>query len=917
MSKIKPNILKSKNDKRDAYTYSLPNKLRVFIIHDADADTACVAMLVKIGYFQDTVPGIAHFLEHMLFNGTEKYPDEKMFSSYISQNNGMQNAYTSHDHTCYFFTIAQEGLNQGLEMFGDFFVSPLLNKDCVDREKEAVDSEHKKNINDDNWRRQELLRAASNDEHWFSKFGTGSNETLAIHDIDIKVREFFEKYYSSDLMTLVILTKEKIETIKNIVDNIFSEITIKKINKKDLILDTKILKSPKIIKYLPIEDDDRLILIWEIPFFKDTPTQSPLEFLYRLIGNEQQNSIHDILTDKEYIIDFSCYIRDIIFNKCFFCIDIKMTPLGEKNKKTIVGVIMEYIKLLSKNIDSDILKELYNEQLELIKYKFDNFEKSDCMDTVLNLCSLINSYNIPPEHVFVIDSMQEKYSKKIKQNLEKILNEMTLENLIVVVGSKKYGEEKYKNKTQIFPHYGTEYLTKDKVYSYEIKDKDLALLPKTNKFISTCDKKHDLKNSDPVLLENNGIMLYWMPNVKYNVPDICLHACINLQIALHDVYTDTCISLYLSALSKEINHITYMSHSALYNFNLVYVFGKIYIKLRGNHEKFTDVLKSFFECLCNYKLITQKGFESAKFSQIKEDKNYLYVSPRNKVTDVFNKKICNGYYDSDDRLKIINKIEKKDIIEVFKKIIPHNDIILFIAGNCTKEKALEISEIFKLLPQKKHDYSKYKDRLYQNIEKREDIIIKNDNKIEENNANGYYIFIDELNFTQNTQWIKPFCLLKILDNVISTEYFDELRTKEMYGYVVAGKIYNIGEPYSSQYYYLFLVQSPNKTTEEITKRTEKFIIDFTKKLEKLSKEELEVIKNSFISGILTEFNNLSEMASFYFYNEIENKYLKYNFREVVAEYCKKIKLDDLIEFYREKFVNNKKIVNVQIKKEKN
>jgi insulysin len=911
---IKPNILKSKNDKRDAYTYILPNKLRVFIIHDENADTACVAMMVKIGYFQDTIPGIAHFLEHMLFNGTKKYPDEKMFSSYISQNNGMQNAYTSHDHTCYFFTIAQEGLNQGLEMFGDFFVAPLLNKDCVDREKEAVDSEHKKNINDDNWRRQELLRVASHDKHWFSKFGTGSNETLAIHDIDIKVREFFEKYYSSDLMTLVVLTKEKIETIKNIVDDIFSEITIKKIKKSDLILDTKILKSPKVIKYLPIEDDDRLILTWEIPFFRDTPTQSPLEFLYRLIGNEQKNSLYDILTEKEYIIDFTCYVRDIIHNKCFLCIDIRMTPKGEKNKKIIIGTIMNYIELLSKNINKKILEDLYNEQLELIKYKFENFEKSDCMDTVLNLCSLVNTYVVEPENVFIIDSMQEKYSEKIKNNLKKILDGLTSENLIVIIGSKKYGGEKYKDRLEKFEHYGTEYFTIDKVYSDKsdmnlIKEK--ASLPILNKFISTCSKKHDIKNSNPILLSSQ---LYWMPNIKYNVPDICLHACINIQMALHDVYTDTCISLYLSTLSKEINDLAYMSYSALYNFNLIYVFGKIYIKLRGNHEKFNIVLKSFLECLCNYELITQKSFEFAKFTMIKEDKNYLYASPRNKVTDIFNKKICNGYYDSEDRLKIIDRIEKNDVIEVFKKIIPHNDIILFVAGNCPKEKALEIQDMFKLIPQKKHDYSKYKDKLYYNIAKREDIIIKNDNKIEENNANGFFIFIDELNFANNMKWLKSFCLLKILDNIISTEYFDELRTKEMYGYVVLSKIYNLGEPYSNKSYYLFLVQSPNKTTKEITERTEKFIVDFMKKINKITEEELEVIKNSFISGILTDFNNLSEMASFYFHNEIENKYLKYDFKEKIAEYCKKINLNDLIEFYKEKFLNNDKITNIQVKK---
>mgnify|MGYP002070012838 CR=1 FL=1 len=47
-----------------------------------------------------------------------------------------------------------------LDIFGNFFVNPLFNKNCVDREKEAVNSEHMKNVNNDVWRKQELLKVA-------------------------------------------------------------------------------------------------------------------------------------------------------------------------------------------------------------------------------------------------------------------------------------------------------------------------------------------------------------------------------------------------------------------------------------------------------------------------------------------------------------------------------------------------------------------------------------------------------------------------------------------------------------------------------------------------------------------------------------------------------------------------------------
>ena len=54
-------------------------------------------MTVNIGAFvePDDLPGLAHFLEHMLFLGTEKYPDENVYSKFLSEHGGSSNAYTT------------------------------------------------------------------------------------------------------------------------------------------------------------------------------------------------------------------------------------------------------------------------------------------------------------------------------------------------------------------------------------------------------------------------------------------------------------------------------------------------------------------------------------------------------------------------------------------------------------------------------------------------------------------------------------------------------------------------------------------------------------------------------------------------------------------------------------------------------
>jgi secreted Zn-dependent insulinase-like peptidase len=49
------------------------------------------------------MPGLAHFLEHMLFRGSLKYPEVELFVDLIKKNNGIFNAYTASEETNYFF----------------------------------------------------------------------------------------------------------------------------------------------------------------------------------------------------------------------------------------------------------------------------------------------------------------------------------------------------------------------------------------------------------------------------------------------------------------------------------------------------------------------------------------------------------------------------------------------------------------------------------------------------------------------------------------------------------------------------------------------------------------------------------------------------------------------------------------------
>ena len=147
-------IARSEEDKRNYRGLELNNGLKVLLISDPTTDKSAAALDVHIGSMSDPrqLPGLAHFCEHMLFLGTEKFPDENEYSKFLSQHGGSYNAFTSSDHTNYYFDVSPDNLDGALDRFSQFFCAPLFTESATEREVNAVNSEHEKNIPNDTWR---------------------------------------------------------------------------------------------------------------------------------------------------------------------------------------------------------------------------------------------------------------------------------------------------------------------------------------------------------------------------------------------------------------------------------------------------------------------------------------------------------------------------------------------------------------------------------------------------------------------------------------------------------------------------------------------------------------------------------------------------------------------------------------------
>src|SRR5690606_34358628 len=151
--------------------------------------------------------------EHMLFLGTEKYPQADDYQRFISDNAGQHNAYTAFDHTNYFFTIKPDALDNALDRFSRFFIDPLIDENYIEREQHAVHSEYQARLRDEGRRQMDVMKTVMDQAHPFAKFSIGNLETLSGEDKPVRpdLLAFYQKHYVANNMALSLISPQSLD----------------------------------------------------------------------------------------------------------------------------------------------------------------------------------------------------------------------------------------------------------------------------------------------------------------------------------------------------------------------------------------------------------------------------------------------------------------------------------------------------------------------------------------------------------------------------------------------------------------------------------------------------------------------------------------------------------------------------------
>lgn len=240
----------------------------------------------------------------MIFMGSERYPKENELDQYLSSNGGSSNALTECEHTLFYFDIVEEHLSEAIDRFSSLFVSPLMLRDSMSREIEAVESEFQNNINDDENRIVQLYASKANGAA--SRFTWGNSKTLNEHIGSDKLyaaaHDFRTKYYIANNMFVAIESSESLDHLQYLVEKYFSHIKSGPVeNALDLKAYTDVFKPEfydRIFYVKPKSDKCKLVLNFVMPSMKNHYKSKPHDYLAYIIQHEGFGSLSSYLKRK-------------------------------------------------------------------------------------------------------------------------------------------------------------------------------------------------------------------------------------------------------------------------------------------------------------------------------------------------------------------------------------------------------------------------------------------------------------------------------------------------------------------------------------------------------------------------------------------------------------------------------------------
>uniref|UniRef100_A0A4W3IE89 Nardilysin b (N-arginine dibasic convertase) n=1 Tax=Callorhinchus milii TaxID=7868 RepID=A0A4W3IE89_CALMI len=540
---------------------------RPFNIPKGAEKQSAAGLCIGIGSFSDPedLPGLAHFLEHMVFMGSEKFPDEDGFDAFLKKHGGSDNASTDCETTVFQFDIQRKYFKEALDRWAQFFIGPLMIRDTIDREVEAVDSEFQLAIPSDSSRKEVLFGSLAKPGHPMSKFFWGNSQTLKHNpkqqgiDVHARLQEFWKRHYSAHYITLAVQSKDEFH---------------------------------KLYRVVPVTKVHSLNITWALPPQKQHYRVKPLQYISWLIGHEGKGSILSLLRKMCLALALFAGNDETGFEQnstySVFNISITLTDEGYEQFYEVKTSIICFSRI-------------YEEIQKIEDNDFHYQEQTDPIDYVEDICENMQLYK--KEDFLTGNQLLFEYKPEVIATALSYLKPQRA-NLILLSPN---NEGQCNLKEQWF---GTQYSVEDVVKRWaEIWKGDFTLnaelhLPVENKFIAT---DFALKNSDctdteypvKVLGKEYGCVWYKKDN-KFKIPKGYIRFHLISPLIQESPENLVLFDLFVNILAHNLAEPAYEADVAQLEYSLLAEEHGLVIKVKGFNHKLELLFQLIIDHLAQF-----------------------------------------------------------------------------------------------------------------------------------------------------------------------------------------------------------------------------------------------------------------------------------------------------------------------------
>jgi predicted Zn-dependent peptidase len=396
----------------------LKNKMKYCIEKTDCGNNIDILMFVNTGSRDEPFKyrGISHYLEHMLFRGTKKYPSDVILTNELYKLGGSFNAFTDYTSTVYEINVGKKYYDKGLEMIHEILYNSLLREEDFKKEKKVVLNELNLDSLDD---RNKMFKKSYNTiykDTLLEQGIIGTKKTIGNCSVDL-LKEYLNTRYNSENIIISVCGDISIKNVKQSISKYFSKDVHYPIKKKynifwkDRILypDFRLKKQNDIIyNHIKNDDDEAYIGIGFKGFsYLNEDEISILEEI--LVGSFVGNLYKKLRGDKGLIYHIDIDISN--YSDCGHFI-IYFGTKNEKNRisQCLYHIFKELISIQDGKISKKRINEIKTNIIENYKdSKTDTYERA-----------LINCYDLTMKGKTV--SIEENIENIRKVQMKELIN---------------------------------------------------------------------------------------------------------------------------------------------------------------------------------------------------------------------------------------------------------------------------------------------------------------------------------------------------------------------------------------------------------------------------------------------------------------------------------------------------------------